>query len=127
MLENVRTKTFKITVTPAQYEDALKSEVWPYRVAVRHFRASRRTDSTWSGQSSRAGGLVDRGGQAGGDQHHVGRGHYQGGARSRPAFTQQQLPDPFQLQNLFGVLGQLGSRESPLTNWGGGVNPNNDA
>ena len=113
VLSNVRTKTFKITITPAQYEAALKPEVWPYRVAVRHFRAPRRTDSTWGSQSSRTGGLVERGGQSGGDQNPVGTGPYQGGGRPRPAHVQQQLPDPVQLQNLFGVLGQLGSREVP--------------
>ena len=37
VLPNVRTKTFKITVTAAQYELALQPEVWPYRVAVRHY------------------------------------------------------------------------------------------
>ena len=113
VLSNVRTKTFKITVTPAQYEDALKPEVWPYRVAVRHFRAPRRTDSSWGSQSSRSGGLVERGGQAPGDNIPVSSGPYQGGGRPRPAHIQQQLPDPVQLQNLFGVLGQLGSREVP--------------
>ena len=34
----VRNKTFKITVTPDQYEMALKPEIWPYRVAVRHYK-----------------------------------------------------------------------------------------
>ena len=66
VLQNVRTKTFKIIVTPAQYENALKPEVWPYRVAVRHYRAPRRTDTTWGSQSGRAGGVVDRGDQGGG-------------------------------------------------------------
>ena len=46
ILDQVRTKTFKITVKAAQYEAALKPEVWPYRVAVRHYKAPRRQDTT---------------------------------------------------------------------------------
>ena len=61
VLDKVRTKTFKITVKAAQYEAALKPEVWPYRVAVRHYRAPRRQDTTWSGQSGRTGGIIDKG------------------------------------------------------------------
>ena len=143
VLPNVRTKTFKVTVKPAQYEMALSPEVWPYRVGVRHFRAPRRSDGTWSSQSGRAGGLVDRGDRAGGQggtqvgqQGGLGGGQgagqaggQGGGARSatgqntvgHPRYKQSQqrqmmeqhLPDPVQISNLFGILGQLGSLEMP--------------
>ena len=140
VLPNVRRKTFKITVTPAQYEMALQPEVWPYRVAVRHFRAPRRTEGNWDSQSGRAGGLVDRGDQAGG---HVGGGQHQagdqqsGGGAQQPRgggqhlgggsqypvghsrrrqsqsqqMKQQSLPDPVQISNLIEALAQLGSME----------------
>ena len=147
VLPNVRTKTFKITVKPAQYEMALNPEVWPYRVAVRHYRAPRRTDGTWGNQSGRTGGIVDRGDQAG--SHRVGggqsgqQGGQGGGAQGGPRYgdggagaqgsgagntpvghhryrqNQQQqrmvqpLPDPVQISNLWGLLGQLGSLEIP--------------
>ena len=127
VLPNVRTKTFKVTVRPAQYENALNPEVWPYRVGVRHFRAPRRPDreGTWSNQSGRTGGLVDRGGQAsagaGGVQAGAqGRGgsglvghanHKQGKHQQR--MEQPAFPDPLQVSNLFNILGQLGSLEMP--------------
>ena len=63
VLDKVRTKTFKVTVKAAEYEAALKPEVWPYRVAVRHYKAPRRQDTTWSGQAGRAGGVIDHGQQ----------------------------------------------------------------
>jgi hypothetical protein len=139
VLPNVRTKTFKITVKPAQYEMALKPEVWPYRVAVRHFRAPRRAESTWGNQAGRTGGIVDRGDHPsaqGGDQLGAhGGGSQQGGAhagqtqgdgvRQHPVGHQryrrnqqqqkmvQPLPDPVQISNLFGLLDKLGSLEIP--------------
>ena len=105
VLPNVRTKTFKITVTPAQYEVALKPDVWPYRVAVRHYRAPRRdrlegTDS-WQGQSSRSGGQINR---------HVGTG--QGGGNAAAVRDHQGGHFP---------PGHAGLVESGLTNklWAG--------
>ena len=123
VLDQVRTKTFKITVKAAHYEAALKPEVWPYRVAVRHYKAPRRQGTTWSGQSERAGGLVDRGAQGGQQkqprqglgpgQRHIPVGHPQ----QKPGQQQQTMgltfPDPVQLSNFFGLLGQLGSKEIP--------------
>ena len=54
-MDQVRSKTFKITLKAAQYEAALNPEVWPYRVAVHHYKAPRRQGTTWSEQSHRAG------------------------------------------------------------------------
>ena len=48
---------------------ALKPEVWPYRVGVRHYKAPRRErpDNSWQGQvEQQGGGDVQRGGQRGG-------------------------------------------------------------
>ena len=39
VLDQVRTLTFRIAVKAADYEAALKPEVWPYRVGVRHYKA----------------------------------------------------------------------------------------
>ena len=52
VIEQVRTLTFRIAVKAADYEAALKPEVWPYRVGVRHYRAPRREkpESSWQGQ-----------------------------------------------------------------------------
>ena len=130
VLPNVRTKTFKITVKAAQYEMALNPDVWPYWVAVRHYRAPKRTESTWGNQSVKTGGIVDKSvgvaGEAGGLVHGQQPGSNgggilggavcdsgsHGGARSRNVHTpnglhsrfrnsQQPFPDPLQLSNLF--------------------------
>ena len=37
VLDEVRFLTFRVVVKASEYEDALKPEVWPYRVAVRHY------------------------------------------------------------------------------------------
>ena len=31
-----RTNTFKVVIKPCDYEKAMKPEIWPYRVGVRH-------------------------------------------------------------------------------------------
>ena len=91
---------------------------------MRHYRAPRRPVSTWSSQSERTGGLVDKGGQVVQQKHsETGRGL---GLRYLPVGHPQQkqgqvesvaaskhLPDPVQLSNLFGLLGKLGSQEFP--------------
>ena len=122
VLDQVRTKTFKITVKAAQYEAALKPEVWPYRVAVRHYKAPRRPDTSWSGQSERAGGVIDRGAQGGQQRQtrvgggpgprHLPVGHPQHKPGQQQAMG-QTLPDPVQLSNFFGLLNSIGSQEIP--------------
>ena len=118
VLSQVRTKTFKITVKPSQYEAALKPEVWPYRVAVRHYRAPRRQDTTWNDQSGRTGGQIDRSDQGqrqrqpqsgyGQRNHPVGHPLHRSGQQQSKA---QQSPAAVQLSNFFDLLGQLGSQE----------------
>ena len=60
VVDLVRTITFRISVKASDYEKALKPEVWPYRVSVRHYRAPRRPAlaSGWRGQSSISGGTT---------------------------------------------------------------------
>ena len=119
VLSQVRTKTFKITVKPNQYEAALKPEVWPYRVAVRHYRAPRRQESNWGDQSARSGGQVNRGDQGmrqrlppqysgpknvpGGNPQYKHQGQHQ--------TLGQTSPNPITISNIFDLLGQLGSQE----------------
>ena len=121
VLPNVRTKTFKITVKAAQYERSLDPDVWPYRVAVRHFRAPKRPENTWSNQSGRTGGLVDRGPRAAPQTREPGHDHGQhvgsdGVGLPRPnqkKVEHRLVPDPVQISNLYGILSQLGSLEVP--------------
>ena len=117
VLSEVRTKTFKVTVKPNQYEQALKPEVWPYRVAVRHYRAPRRKDIPWNDQSGRAGGQINRGPQQGQGQRQAQQaqrflpvGHPQHNPGQHQVMA-QHAPDPVQVSNLFELLGQLGSKE----------------
>ena len=60
IIDEVRTLTFRVAVKPADYEAALNPDVWPYRVAVRHYRAPRRdrTTGSWQAQSGRSGGQI---------------------------------------------------------------------
>jgi hypothetical protein len=45
-----RTNTFRVAIAIGDYEKALNPEVWPYRVAVRTFRPSKRIEnrSQWN-------------------------------------------------------------------------------
>ena len=124
VLDQVRTLTFRVAVKAAQYEEALKPEVWPFRVGVRHYRAPRREkpENNWKGQSERTGGQIDQG--SGG---HVPAGAYGGGrgngrqgagqylppghagrVGSHPQRMEKQQPGPIELSNFFSVLSALG-------------------
>ena len=78
VIDLVTTITFRVSVKAADYEAALKPEVWPYRVGVRHYRPPRRPDrdaSGWQDQSRQSGGNIssDNGGAgAGKDQGILG-------------------------------------------------------
>ena len=129
VIEQVRTLTFRVVVQADQYEAALKPEVWPYRVGVRHYRAPRRdkTDNTWQGQAEKAGGLVDNGG-VGGVQDQGQAGIPTGaGAQQKQFFppghpgqvskNQQHMsqiqPGPIELSNMYSILAALGGLASP--------------
>ena len=71
VLNDVRTLTFRVVVKPADYQAALKLEVWSFRGTVRHDRAPRRDRS---GHSVRSGGQINTNGaswtlHASGGQH----------------------------------------------------------
>ena len=128
MVDLVRTITFRISVKAADYEKALKPEVWPYRVSVRHYRAPRRpasaSTSGWRGQSSMSGGTInpDSGSNSGvahnnapqnirhptGNKHHLPPGHP---GRLGP---QQQLMSPIEVSNFWNTLSSLASSGGDL-------------
>ena len=106
VLPNVRTKTFKVTVKAAQYEMVLKPDIWPYRVAVRHFRAPKRSEQSWNNQSSKTGGIISENSQnlnLGCAQTHLNPG----------VSTQHQetFSTPINVSNQFGILSDIGSKE----------------
>ena len=128
VIENVRTLTFRVAVKAAEYEASLKPEVWPYRVAVRHYKAPRRdrSEGTWQGQSERSGGQINRHGRAeqGGGQPAAGGGrqerpHLPPGHPGRVASNQQMRsqpsPSPIQLSNLYSALAALNGEMGPIT------------
>ena len=93
IINDVRTLTFRVAVKPAEYEAALKPEVWPYRVAVRHYRAPRRDNrsgGSWQGQSERSGGQINTGGEGTGMS--AGGGHEASGGGARQKVPGQHLP-----------------------------------
>ena len=55
-----RTNTFKVTIAPADYDKALNPEIWPFRVAIRHFKVKRFSpqNNSWQQQSQQTGGYV---------------------------------------------------------------------
>ena len=117
VIENVRTLTFRVAVKAADDEASLKPEVWPYRVAVRHYRAPRRerVDGSWQGQSLRSGGHIEKADQAtgvGGVQAHLPPGHP--GRVGRNQQTMSQTPStPLELRNFFSILSSLGGGMGP--------------
>lgn len=84
---DARTNTFKITIKPADYENALNPNIWPYRVAVRHFIPKRfPAQDSWQKQSQQTGGRIQ-------DQPQQNRQHQQSqGQQSRGQQPQGQQP-----------------------------------
>ena len=128
VIENVRTLTFRVAVKASDYEVALKPEVWPYRVAVRHYRAPKRDrlsgTNTWQGQSRQSGGHIDTHGKAGGGDGPLEAGigrqvgpHLPPGHSGRANSNQQTMstfgPRPVELRNLYDVLSALGGDQGP--------------
>ena len=132
--------TFRVAVKPADYEAALKPEVWPYRVAVRHYKAPRRErpEGSWQGQSGRSGGHINTdgernqnfgraggqqsngGGQQAGYQRQAGGKHLSPG-HAGPVGTNQQMTGhiqqqgPVEMSNIYNLLNLLGG-EMPSYN-----------
>ena len=116
----VRTITFRVAVKASDYEAALKPEVWPYRVGVRHYRAPRRPDGGWAGQSRQAGGNVSPINEtAGRTQSTVGgRQHLPPGHPGRVTSSQQVMgpiqPGPLEISNFWNILQTLGEHGGNL-------------
>ena len=116
----VRTITFRVSVKAADYEAALKPEVWPYRVAVRHFRAPRRpdrADSGWRGQSRQSGGNITSdtsgnqnnvGGRHPGNRHQLPPGH-PGRVGAEHQLLGPRQPGPVEMSNFWNTLHTLGA------------------
>ena len=119
VVTEVRTLTFRVTVKPEQYEAALKAEVWPYRVAVRHYRPPRRDrlEGSWQKQSEQSGGQVlrsqGRPNHSGGGQQSTANGRVLPPGHASQGGQHQQMmdnihPSPIELRNLYSVLSRLG-------------------
>ena len=93
-----RTNTFRVAIAIEDYEKALNPDVWPYRVAVRSFRPSRRDrdQQSMDAQFGRTGGVFQNQQR----QHH--------GQRQQHNKDHQQPPHPtldlIELSNKFDVL-----------------------
>ena len=127
VLSQVRTKTFKVTVKPEQYEDALKPDIWPLRVAVRHFRQAKQSrDKNWKDQSRNTGGQIGVSNQnrntneqrKENDQRrrseNGANGHLPVGHPNQKSNQQQSTSiviDPIKMNNFFEVLGKLGGQD----------------
>ena len=120
VVNEVRTLTFRVAVKASEYEAALKLEVWPYRVGVRHFRAPKRerSEGGWEGQSERSGGHVSGaqggggGGDLGGRHHRPGTPKYPPGHAARVGQYQQYMghhqPAPIEISTFYSLLSAMG-------------------
>ena len=117
VMEQVRTLTFRVSVAAADYEAALKPEVWPYRVGVRHYRAPRRPDASWQGQVDQQGGgggnVQAQGGRHRGDVGGIRpKQYFPPGHPSYGGNVGQGKLHPgggIDVSNIFSVLAELGN------------------
>ena len=77
--EEARTNAFRIRVKASDFDKAMKPEVWPYRVGVRHYIPPKRKQQTWQAQSAQSGGFINppqqqRPGNLGGSNSYGGAG-----------------------------------------------------
>ena len=89
-----RTKTFRVAIALADYEKALNPDVWPYRVAVRPFRPSRkdRDQKSFEYQFGRSGGVIQPQQQAHHHTHVQHQQHAQGQQQTLRMQAHQQQP-----------------------------------
>ena len=88
-----RTNTFKIVVKLSDYEKAMKPDVWPYRVGVRHYRPPRRQGLSWDQQSGQSQQQATRRGPPTHSHHQQQLGQRDG-----------QSPFNLQLKNRYNLL-----------------------
>ena len=122
VMDMVRTVTFRVAIKAVDYDAALKPEVWPYRVGVRHYRAPRRPalGSGWRGQSSQSGGTINSGTLGGATNSYQNHKYPAGGTLHLPpghpgrVGPEQQLMSPGQktpieVSNFWNILNTLAS------------------
>ena len=106
-----RTKSFKVTLKAAEHELALKPEIWPYRVAVRYWRAERRPRTGgWDSQARTSGGYIgggQRGSQGGGGQSGGQSGGMSGGGQQQQQGRSRLDSQGWQLQQPPGRGGSV--------------------
>ena len=110
-----RTKSFKVTVKASELEKALMPEIWPYRVAVRYWRAERRPrQGGWDRQAGTSGGLVSTGRPGPGQQQQEGRSRqnsegWQQQSRGRGNSVRGGGQQQMEMSNMFSSLLQPNS------------------
>ena len=109
--ESARTNTFKVSIKAADYDKALKPEVWPLRVGVRPFRPKRQQSRTWAEQSASTGGNIQADSQSGQTEQSRSSNHSFGGARSKVPQA-PPTPTPFTTSNMFELLGNISENDA---------------
>ena len=94
---DARTNTFRVAIAIEDYEKALNPEVWPYRVAVRTFRPSRRNrdQQSMEAQFGRTGGVFH-------NQQQQPRHHHR--QHQQPA---GQAPEVLEVSNQYDILADM--------------------
>ena len=109
-----RTNTFKIVIKLSDYEKAMRPEIWPYRVGIRHYRPPKRQGLTWEQQLEKSRT----------NQEHSRQN--QGTLRQTPGYSRHQFtpaPTSFRLPS---VTLDLHNKYAPLIDLNGEVfNQNN--
>ena len=112
---DARTKAFRIAIAISDYEKALNPDVWPYRVAVRPFRPSRkdRDQKSLEYQFGRSGGVIQQHAQ---QQAHHAPAHHQQQAPRVHASQQQKQPlnatEVLEISNRYEVLAGMETNDN---------------
>ena len=109
---DARTNTFRIAIAVSDYDKALNPEVWPYRVAVRPFRPSRkdRDQKSLEYQFGRSGGVIQQHAQQ--QAHHTHAQHQQ--QRHPQTFQQHALhaTEALEISNRFEALAGMETNDN---------------
>ena len=110
---DARTNTFRVAIAIADYEKALNPEAWPYRVAVRPFRPSRkdRDQKSLEYQFGRSCGVIQSHQQA----RHVHAQHQQQALRVQAQQQQQPLfhdPHVLEVSNRYEALAAMETNDN---------------
>ena len=109
---DARTNTFRIAIAISDYDKALNPEVWPYRVAVRPFRPSRkdRDQKSLEYQFGRSGGVIQQHAQQ--QAHHTHAQHQQ--QRHPQTFQQHaiQATEVLEISNRYDALAGMETNDN---------------